>query len=67
MTYKEQAFNEKVIAFASLDEILSKRTPEDRAKIIAEGDKLAAKRDATVGQASSSTEMPTPCALSSEI
>ena len=34
--------------FKTLNDVLAKRTQEDRAKIIAAGDKLAAKRDSAV-------------------
>lgn len=41
--------------FKTLDEVLAKRTQEDRAKIIADGDKLAAKRDLAVKAATGDT------------
>ena len=40
--------SEKVLSFKTLDEVIAKRSQEDRVKIITDGDKLAAQRDAAV-------------------
>lgn len=41
-------YERSLVMFKTLDEVLAKRTQEDRTKIIAAGDKLAAKRDLAV-------------------
>lgn len=46
--------------FKTLDQVLAKRTPEDRARIIAAGDKLAAKRDAAVLSATGEKKVEAP-------
>ena len=46
--------------FKTLDEVLAKRTQEDRTKIIAAGDKLAAKRDLAVEAATGGTKAAIP-------